>query len=85
MEREDMSIDIKRYVWKPDESDKYLGVILYQGDCRYRVSNDFGFGSHQCLRLWRVMIEGYGFCTQHAKIIQRHMDQYPIKYGWDKK
>ena len=67
-----MMQDINWYVWKLSKSDEYLGLTLYPNDCRYSVPNDFGVGFHQCQRLPKVTIDGYGFCTQHAKIIEKH-------------
>ena len=66
-----MRATIEWYVWKPSRSDRYLGMTLDEEDCRYAVHNDFGVSFHQCLRKGKIDIQGYLFCTQHSKKVNR--------------
>ena len=60
-----MNLGISWHVWKPSNWQAWNGFTVREERCRYHVQD--GFMSHQCERKPKVMIQGYGFCTQHAK------------------
>lgn len=65
-----MNCDISWYVYKPSEWQKANGFSVDEERCRFRVHADFGVGFRQCVRKAKHTVEGYGFCTQHAKIVE---------------
>ncbi len=56
------------FVYKPIDWQKRIGYKVNENRCRNKVWPDRGT-AHQCGRKPKKVIEGYGFCTQHAKII----------------
>jgi len=62
---------IDRYVYHArDSTDPWGGGSVNLGRCRYRL---FVWHPRQCSRKPTTEIQGYGFCTQHAKIIEERI------------
>ena len=61
------------YIWKPDEWQRHNGFAVDLERCRFGVWSDFVH--HQCSRKPTTEIDGFKFCTQHAKMIKKHGDR----------
>ena len=70
-----MNDRIEWYVYKPQDWQASLGYRRVPDRCAARVSNDYGVGFHQCARKPTTTLHGYGFCTQHAKIIRKRLGE----------
>jgi hypothetical protein len=66
--------DLRFWVWSPDDWQKHNGFKVDMERCRAPVYPSGEFTSYQCSRKVKVELEGYGWCTQHAKMI---MDRNP--------
>lgn len=62
---------IEWYVWKPSRGQVGFGFGVDIACCRYSVPEEFGIGFRQCTRKRKVIIQGYGFCTQHSKKVNK--------------
>ena len=62
-----MTRDIKWVLWEPSDWERHNGFKVSEEHCRHYVYESGDWRSHQCLRKRKVMIQSYGFCTQHAK------------------
>jgi len=68
-----MGFDIELYIYVPEPEESWLrGNSIDVEQCRYRL---FEWHAHQCSRKPTRTIQGYGFCTQHAKIIERRLGE----------
>jgi len=73
-----MKKDIKWYVYEPVKWKRELGYKVDMDRCRYQVNHD-RYGFAQCCRKPKRLIEGYGFCEQHAKMVERGLaDRIPF-------
>ena len=61
--------NIENYIYKPRDED-WISTPVDESRCRYRL---FEWHAHQCSRKPTRWILGYGFCTQHARIIERRL------------
>jgi len=65
--------EVDRYIYRQrDTSNPYGGGSVDLDRCRYRL---FEWHARQCIRKPTREIQGYGFCTQHAKIIERRLGE----------
>lgn len=64
-------MDISFRIWRPDPMQERWKIGVVKGNCRYSVWASTDWHSHQCTRKATEIVEGYGFCKQHAKIIRR--------------
>jgi len=65
------------WVYNPSERDlgHRFARRVDKSLCRYQVYDQGGWHSYQCSRKPTRTIQGYGFCTQHAKIIERRLGE----------
>lgn len=60
-------------IWRLARVGAYSAITANEGYCRFSVP-DSG-DNHQCTREPVEVIDDYGFCKQHAKIIQRKLKE----------
>lgn len=61
-----MGDDVWRWTYQQDLNDPWADSVD-GGRCQYGL---FRWHAYQCSRKPKEIIGGYGFCTQHAKIIR---------------
>jgi hypothetical protein len=60
-------------VYEPLDYQKSIGWKLSPDSCAYKIYERDGVYPHQCSRKPKETIEGYGFCTQHAKLVRKRL------------
>lgn len=67
--------DIKWFVYEPLDWQKRVGYTVRKDNCRAQV-HEAGRSVmfRQCMRKPTEIIDGYGFCKQHAKIIRENLE-----------
>lgn len=81
MSDETLKQRIEWYIYEPLDQAKAMGARLSRKRCSMNVPEGRYGLPGQCLRKPKIMIEGYGFCTQHAKIVQKHLESEQKKSG----
>jgi len=64
------NMPIENKVWKPTDWQARYGFQADKEYCRYSVWPANRHHSHQCTYQRKVDIEGYGFCSRHAKMLK---------------
>lgn len=63
------------HVYKPLDHHEAMGSTLQTDYCAHNVYYRDGVVPHQCSRKPKETIQGYGFCTQHAKMVREWLEQ----------
>jgi len=61
--------DITWFIYRPLKWQEALGYRRHENYCSYRVVEK-RLGLRQCSRKPKETIEGYGFCTAHARKVR---------------
>jgi hypothetical protein len=64
-------------VYKPLGWKAEIGYTVDMERCRASAW-DYYAGHYQCSRKPKIVIHGYGFCTQHAKIANERLRRFDI-------
>jgi len=57
------------YIYRHDPNDLFSNHVDMER-CRYKL---FEWHAHQCSRKPTRTIQGHGFCTQHAKMVEKRL------------
>ena len=66
---------IEWLIFEPLDYHKAIGAKRSPDRCAYKIYERDGVIPHQCSRLPKETVEGYGFCTQHAKMVREYLDR----------
>ena len=58
------------HVYEPLRWEAKVGYSVDRTRCRASVHDTFGVGFYQCVRSPAKKVRGFGFCTQHAKMVE---------------
>ncbi len=73
MSEREIPEELEQFVYEPDAFHKRMGAYRHDNRCSHKLHGGNVF--YQCSRKPKQTVRDFGFCTQHAKMVRKRLEE----------